>query len=60
MSTTIWKTTSNGYKDGNVFILLTRNTQEQVWFDKMMENVIDNFNIIVKTFRMLIKYKENE
>lgn len=52
----------NGTKDGNVFILLTRNTQEEVWFTKMMENVVDNFNIIYceNLQECLIKYKENE
>lgn len=35
----------NGDKIGNVFILLTKNTQEEVWFQKMIENLTD-FNII--------------
>jgi len=32
-------------KDGNVFIFLTMNTQEVVWYDKMMVNIKDH-NII--------------
>lgn len=32
-------------KIGNVFILLTMNTQEEVWFNKMFKD-FDNFNII--------------
>lgn len=36
----------NGNKDGSIFILLTKGTQEEKWFEKMMENIIDEFNII--------------
>lgn len=32
-------------KEGNVFIILTKNTQEEKWFDKMFEN-INNLNLI--------------
>lgn len=51
----------NGDKVGNVFIILTTETQEEVWFQKMMENMndftiinCDNINDCIK------KYKENE
>lgn len=51
----------NGDKIGNVFIILTTGTQEEVWFQKMMENMNDftiincnNINDCIK------KYKENE
>lgn len=51
----------NGDKVGNVFIILTTGTQEEVWFQKMMENMNDftiincnNINDCIK------KYKENE
>lgn len=51
----------NGDKVGNVFIILTTGTQEEVWFQKMMENMndftiinCDNINDCIK------KYKENE
>ena len=51
----------NGDKVGSVFILLTKDTQEEVWFSKMMENMTD-FNIIycndIKD--CIKKYKENE
>jgi len=36
----------NGEKDGNIFILLTKDTQEEKWFEKMTQNIIDDFNII--------------
>lgn len=36
----------NGNKDGSIFILLTKNTQEEVWFNKMFENFINDFNMI--------------
>lgn len=35
----------DGDKIGNAFILLTRNTQEEQWFAKMIEN-LNNFNFI--------------
>lgn len=35
----------NNNKVGNVFILLTKNTQEEKWFDKIFLN-INNLNII--------------
>jgi superfamily II DNA or RNA helicase len=35
----------NGDKIGNVFILLTKNTQEEVWFNNMIQNMQD-FNFI--------------
>ena len=51
----------NGDKIGNVFIILTTGTQEEVWFQKMMENMndftiinCDNINDCIK------KYKINE
>lgn len=52
----------NGDKDGSIFILLTRGTQEEKWFDKMMENIIDDFNIIYcnNIEECHQKYKENE
>lgn len=50
----------NEDKLGNVFILLTKGTQEEVWFSKMMQN-IDDFNIIycedIKD--CIIKYSKN-
>jgi superfamily II DNA or RNA helicase len=51
----------NGDKIGNVFILLTKNTQEEIWFSKMMENMND-FNIINcdNIEDCIIKYKQNE
>lgn len=50
----------NEDKVGNVFILLTKNTQEEVWFNKMIENMTD-FNIIYcdNLGDCLNKYKEN-
>lgn len=36
----------NGDKMGNVFIMITLGTQEEKWFDKMMENVpLDEFTV---------------
>ena len=51
----------NGDKVGNAFILLTKNTQEIVWFSKMIENLQD-FNIIYcdNLKDCLIKYKNND
>ena len=51
----------NGDKIGNAFILLTKNTQEEVWFSKMIENLQD-FNIIYcdNLKDCLTKYKSNE
>lgn len=51
----------NGDKIGNVFILLTKDTQETIWFSKMMENMND-FNIINcdNIEDCLNKYKINE
>ena len=51
----------NGDKVGSVFILLTKNTQEEIWFYKMMENMTD-FNIINcdNIEDCIKKYKENE
>ncbi|HEX8586140.1 MAG TPA: DEAD/DEAH box helicase family protein [Allosphingosinicella sp.] len=51
----------DGDKDGNVFILLTMNTQEEVWFTKMTENLTD-FNIIYcdSVKDCIQKYKLNE
>ena len=50
----------NGDKVGNVFIILTTGTQEEVWFQKMMENMND-FTIINcdNINDCLNKYKEN-
>ncbi len=52
----------NGEKDGSIFILLTRDTQEEKWFEKMTQNIIDDFNIIyckdIEECKQ--KYKENE
>ena len=31
----------NEDKEGNVFILVTRNTQEEVWLKIMLQNIID-------------------
>jgi hypothetical protein len=44
-----------------VFILLTKTTQEEIWFSKMMENMND-FNIIYcdNIEDCLNKYKINE
>jgi len=52
----------NGEKDGSIFILLTRGTQEEKWFEKMTENIIDDFNIIYckDIEECHQKYKENE
>lgn len=51
----------NNGKIGNVFILLTKNTQEEVWFNKMMENITE-FNIVYcdNIEDCIKKYKENE
>ena len=51
----------NGDKVGSVFILLTKNTQEEIWFSKMMENMTE-FNIINcdNIDDCIQKYKENE
>jgi superfamily II DNA or RNA helicase len=51
----------NGDKVGNAFILLTKNTQEEVWFYKMIENLHD-FNIIYceNVDDCIIKYNKNE
>lgn len=51
----------NGDKVGNVFILLTKNTQEEMWFNKMMENMNDFTIINCDNIEDCIKkYKENE
>lgn len=52
----------NGEKDGNVFILLTKETQEVLWFNKMMENIVEEFNIIYceNVEDCYQKYKINE
>lgn len=51
----------NNGKIGSVFILLTRYTQEEVWFGKMMNSVTD-FNIIHcnDIDDCIAKYKQNE
>jgi len=51
----------NGDKVGNVFILLTKNTQEEIWYSKMMENMQD-FNIIYcdSVDDCITKYKNNK
>ncbi len=51
----------NGDKIGNVFILLTNDTQEVVWFNKIIENLQD-FNIIYcdSLEDCIKKSKENE
>jgi len=50
----------NGEKVGNVFVFITENTQEEVWFKKAFENLTD-FNIIqCESIEDCIKqYKEN-
>ena len=51
----------NGDKVGNVFIILTTGTQEEVWFQKMMENMNDFTIINCNDINdCLNKYKENE
>lgn len=51
----------NGDKVGNVFILLTKDTQETTWFQKMMENMNDFTIINCNDINDCIKkYKENE
>lgn len=51
----------NGDKIGNVFIILTTGTQEEVWFQKMMENMNDFTIINCDNIEDCIKkYKENE
>lgn len=51
----------NNNKTGNIFILLTHETQEVVWFNKMMEQVTD-FNIIYcdNVEDCILKYNTNE
>ncbi len=50
----------NGDKVGNVFIILTTGTQEEVWFQKMMENMNDFTIINCNNINdCLNKYKEN-
>ena len=50
----------NGDKVGNVFIILTKNTQEKIWADKMLKNMTD-FNIIYcnSLQECIEKYKQN-
>jgi superfamily II DNA or RNA helicase len=51
----------NGDKIGNVFIILTKDTQEEVWFNKMMENMNDFTVINCNDIENCInKYNENE
>lgn len=51
----------NGDKIGNVFIILTTGTQEEVWFQKMMENMNDFTIINCNDINDCIKkYKEND
>ena len=51
----------NGDKVGNVFILLTKDTQETTWFQKMMENMNDFTIINCNDINDCIKkYKEND
>ena len=51
----------NGDKVGNVFIILTTGTQEEIWFQKMMENMNDFTIINCSDINDCIKkYKENE
>lgn len=50
----------NGEKIGNVFILLTKNTQEEVWADKMLKDLQDFEFIYCDNLEDCIKkYKEN-
>lgn len=51
----------NGNKVGSVFILLTNNTQEEIWLSKMLANLTD-FNIIYckNLQECLDLYKQNE
>jgi superfamily II DNA or RNA helicase len=51
----------NGDKVGNVFILLTKDTQEEVWLSKMLANMTD-FNIINcdNVDDCIEKYSQNE
>lgn len=51
----------NGDKVGNVFILLTKETQEEIWFSKMIENMTE-FNLIYcnNVKECVDKLKENE
>lgn len=51
----------NGDKVGNVFILLTKETQEEIWFSKMIENMTE-FNLIYCNHvkECVDKLKENE
>lgn len=50
----------NGDKIGNVFILLTKNTQEEIWADKMLKNMTDFNMIYCNSLQECIeKYKQN-
>jgi ERCC4-related helicase len=51
----------NKDKVGSAFILLTKNTQEEVWFSKMIENLTDfNFTYCENIDECINKYSENE
>jgi superfamily II DNA or RNA helicase len=51
----------NKDKIGSAFILLTKNTQEEVWFSKMIENLTDfNFTYCENIDDCINKYSENE
>lgn len=50
----------NGDKVGNVFILLTKDTQEEIWADKMLKNMTDFNMIYCNSLQECIeKYKQN-
>lgn len=50
----------NGDKIGNVFILLTKNTQETIWFEKMTQNLSDFKMIYCENVKDCIeKYNQN-
>ena len=50
----------NGDKVGNVFILLTKDTQEEIWADKMLKNMTDFDMIYCNSLQECIeKYKQN-
>lgn len=51
----------NGNKVGSVFILLTNNTQEEIWLSKMLANLTDFNMIYCKNLQECLDlYKQNE
>lgn len=51
----------NGNKEGYAFILLTKNTQEEKWFESMIQNLKDfNIQYFNNTEKCLIQYKNDK